>query len=141
MAAAQNLDNLTQGSPEIRAVVAKIQAELATGAKFEELATQGSKAGTTAAKLFQSEMKPRMLPLNRIMSLVNTLIGRLEGRIDKKLAAQIANELSTSSGAAEALAKAQATRANIGVTSNKLGAALRSPVAPAAVSVTNALAP
>lgn len=141
MAAAKNLDNLTQGMPEIRAVVAKIQAELATGAKFEELATQGSKAGTTAAKLFQSEMKPRMFPLNRTMSLVNTLIGRLEGRIDKKLAAQIANELSTSSGAAEALAKAQATRANIGVTSNKLGAALRSPVAPAAVSVTNALAP
>jgi hypothetical protein len=141
MAAAKNLDNLTQGMPEVRAVVAKIQAELATGAKFEELATQGSKASTTAAKLFQSEMKPRMLPLNRIMSLVNTLIGRLEGRIDKKLAVQIANELSTSSGAAEALAKAQATRANIGATSNKLGAALRSQAAPAAVSVTNALAP
>ena len=141
MAAAKNLDNLTQGMPEIRAVVAKIQAELATGAKFEELATQGSKAGTTAAKLFQSEMKPRVLPLNRVMSLVNAVMGRLEGRIDKKLAVQIANELSTSSGAAEALAKAQATRANIGATSNKLGAALRSPIAPAAVSVTNALAP
>ena len=86
-------------------------------------------------------MKPRVLPLNRVMSLVNAVMGRLEGRIDKKLAVQIANELSTSSGAAEALAKAQATRANIGATSNKLGAALRSPIAPAAVSVTNALAP
>jgi len=141
MASAKNLDNLTQGSPEIRAVVANIQAQLAAGAKFEELATQGGKAGTTAARLFKAEVTPHVFPLNKVMSIVNALMGRLEGRIDKKLAVQIANELSTSSGAAEALAKAQATRANIGATSNKLGAALRSPVAPAVVSVTNALAP
>jgi hypothetical protein len=121
--------------------VANIQAQLAAGAKFDELVAQGGKAGTTAEKLFHAEISPRVLPLNKVMSIVNVLIGRLEGRIDKKLAVQIANELSTSSGAAEALAKAQATRANIGATSNKLGAALRSPVAPAAVSVTNALAP
>ena len=141
MAAAKNLDNLTQGMPEVRAVVANIQAQLAAGAKFEELATQGGKAGTTAARLFKAEVTPHVFPLNKVMSLVNALLGRLEGRIDKKLAVQIANELSTSSGAAEALAKAQATRANIGATSNKIGAALRSPIAPAAVSVTNALAP
>ena len=141
MAAAKNLDNLTQGMPEVRAVVANIQAQLAAGAKFEELATQGGKAGTTAARLFKAEVTPHVFPLNKVMSIVNALLGRLEGRIDKKLAIQIANELSTSSGAAEALAKAQTTRANIGATSNKLGAALRSPVAPAAVSVTNALAP
>jgi hypothetical protein len=141
MAAAKNLDNLTQGMPEVRAVVANIQAQLAAGAKFEELATQGGKAGTTAARLFKAEVTPHIFPLNKVMSIVNAILGRLEGRIDKKLAVQIANELSTSSGAAEALAKAQATRANIGATSNKLGAALRSPIAPAAVSVTNALAP
>ena len=141
MAAAKNLDNLTQGMPEVRATVANIQAQLAAGTKFEELATQGGKAGTTAARLFKAEVTPHVFPLNKVMSIVNALLGRLEGRIDKKLAIQIANELSTSSGAAEALAKAQTTRANIGTTSNKLGAALRSPVAPAAVSVTNALAP
>ena len=141
MVAAKNLDNLTQGMPEVRAVVANIQAQLAAGAKFEELATQGGKAGTTAARLFKAEVTPHVFPLNKVMSIVNALLGRLEGRIDKKLAVQIAKELFTSSGAAEALAKAQATRANIGATSNKLGAALRSPVAPAAVSVTNALAP
>jgi hypothetical protein len=144
MAAAQNLDNLTQGSPEIRAVVAKIQAELATGAKFEELATQGGKAGTTAAQLFQSEMKPRLLPLNRVMSIVNLVIGRLEGRIDKKLAVQIANELSTSSGAAEAVAKAQATRTKREATNALLDRVARPATAGGILANTennNALAP
>lgn len=144
MAAAKNLDNLTQGSPEVRAVVAKIQAELATGAKFEELATQGGKAGTTAAQLFQSEMKPRLLPLNRVMSIVNLLIGRLEGRIDKKLAVQIANELSTSSGAAEAVAKAQATRTKREATNALLDRVARPATAGGILANTennNALAP
>jgi hypothetical protein len=144
MAAAQNLDNLTQGMPEIRAVVAKIQAELATGAKFEELATQGGKAGTTAAQLFQSEMKPRLLPLNRVMSIVNLVIGRLEGRIDKKLAVQIANELSTSSGAAEAVAKAQATRTKREATNALLDRVARPATAGGILANTennNALAP
>lgn len=144
MAAAQNLDNLTQGSPKIRAVVAKIQAELATGAKFEELATQGGKAGTTAAQLFQSEMKPRLLPLNRVMSIVNLVIGRLEGRIDKKLAVQIANELSTSSGAAEAVAKAQATRTKREATNALLDRVARPATAGGILANTennNALAP
>ena len=144
MAAAKNLDNLTQGSPEVRAVVAKIQAELATGAKFEELATQGGKAGSTAAQLFQSEMKPRLLPLNRVMSIVNMLIGRLEGRIDKKLAVQIANELSTSRGAAEAVAKAQATRTKREATNALLDRAARPATAGAILANTennNALAP
>ena len=144
MAAAKNLDNLTQGSPEVRAVVAKIQAELATGAKFEELATQGGKAGSTAAQLFQSEMKPRLLPLNRVMSIVNMLIGRLEGRIDKKLAVQIANELSTSSGAAEAVAKAQATRTKREATNALLDRVARPATAGGILANTendNALAP
>ena len=144
MTAAKNLDNLTQGSPEVRAVVAKIQAELATGAKFEELATQGGKAGTTAAQLFQSEMKPRLLPLNRVMSIVNMLIGRLEGRIDKKLAVQIANELSTSSGAAEAVAKAQATRTKREATNALLDRVARPATAGGILANTennNALAP
>lgn len=144
MAAAKNLDNLTQGSPEVRAVVAKIQAELATGAKFEELATQGGKAGSTAAQLFQSEMKPRLLPLNRVMSIVNMLIGRLEGRIDKKLAVQIANELSTSSGAAEAVAKAQAIRTKREATNALLDRVARPATAGGILANTennNALAP
>jgi hypothetical protein len=144
MAAAQNLDNLTQGLPEIRAVVAKIQAELATGAKFEELATQGSKAGTTAARLFKAEVTPRLLPLNRVMSFVNLVIGRLEGRIDKKLAIQIANELSSSSGAAEAVAKAQATRTKREATNALLDRVARPATAGGILANTennNALAP
>jgi hypothetical protein len=111
MVTQQNLNRMTQGLPEVRAVVEDIQRQLAQGKTFEELAAQGAKSQTSALKLFREQTTPHMFPLNKVWSIANAVLGKLEGRIDSKLAVEIANELSNSATAAAAVGKAQARQA------------------------------
>ncbi len=104
----RSLSQMTQGLPQVRAVVEDIQTQLAQGKTFEELAAQGAKSQTSALKLFREQTTPHMFPLNKVWSIANAVLGRLEGRIDAKLAVEIANELSNSATAAAAVGKAQA---------------------------------
>lgn len=90
--------------PEVQREVAKIQAELARGETFKELASQGN---ISAKRLFSDELRPRILPLNRVMAFVNMLLTRLEGKLNEKLAVEIATELASSNKAAEAIAAAK----------------------------------
>ena len=107
----RSLSQMTQGLPQVRAVVEDIQTQLAQGKTFEELAAQGAKSQTSALKLFREQTTPHMFPLNKVWSIANAVLGRLEGRIDAKLAVEIANELSNSATAAAAVGKAQARQA------------------------------
>lgn len=117
---AKNLDNLTQGIPEVRSVVQKIQQELQTGADFEKLAAQGMTAGGGSSKLATEAVgKQPSLIFSREVAIANVILNRLKGKIDNKLAVEIANELSRSSTAAEALIKSQTKRAEVR-TNNKL---------------------
>jgi hypothetical protein len=105
-----NINQMTQGLPEVRAVVEQIQRELETGAKFETLATQGTKAKGGADKLFSAEAGvPPAGVISGAMSIARIVFNRLRGRIDSKLAAEIGVELANSSSAAAAFEKA-ATR-------------------------------
>jgi hypothetical protein len=107
----RSLGQMTQGLPQVRAVVQDIQTQLAQGKTFEELAAQGAKSQTSALKLFREQTTPHMFPLNKVWSIANAVLGKLEGRIDAKLAVEIANELSNSATAAAAVGRAQARQA------------------------------
>ena len=101
---------MTQGLPEVRAVVEAIQKELETNAKFETLAKQGTTAKGGANKLFSTEAGvPPAGVISGAMSIARIVFNRLRGKIDSKLAAEIGVELAHSSTAAEAFEKA-ATR-------------------------------
>ena len=141
MVTQQNLNRMTQGLPQVRAVVEDIQAQLAQGKTFEELAAQGAKSQTSALKLFREQTTPHMFPLNKVWSIANAVLGKLEGRIDAKLAVEIANELSNSASAAAAVGKAQTRQAKqlaIDAASKKAANLVRNIPPGAAV---NALAP
>lgn len=141
MVTQQNLNRMTQGLPQVRAVVEDIQAQLAQGKTFEELAAQGAKSQTSALKLFREQTTPHMFPLNKVWSIANAVLGKLEGRIDAKLAVEIANELSNSASAAAAVGRAQARQAKQLVVSesSKKAADLVRKIPPGAA--VNALAP
>ena len=100
----QNINNLTQGLPEVRAVVDNIQKQIQTKEGFEKLAAQGQ---ANVSKLFSEETKPHMFPLNKIWALANAILTRLEGTLDKELAVKLAMELAASPTAARAVGKAQ----------------------------------
>jgi hypothetical protein len=105
MVTQQNINNLTQGLPEVRAVVDDIQRQIKTKEGFEKLAAQGQ---ANISKLFSEETKPHLFPLNQIWSIANMILSRVEGKLDKKLAIQLAQELATPETAAAAVSKAQA---------------------------------
>ena len=105
-----NITQMTQGFPEVRAVVEQIQRELETGAKFETLAKQGKEAKGGADKLFSAEAGiPPAGVISSAVSIARVVFNRLRGRIDSRLAAEIGVELANSSTAAAAFEKA-ATR-------------------------------
>jgi len=105
---AKNLDTLTQGLPEVRAVVQKIQQEIQTGADFEKLAAQGSTAGGGAVKLASEAVgKQPNVFFNKAATIANIVINRAKGKIDNKLAVEIARELHNSETAAAAFTKSQ----------------------------------
>lgn len=129
---AKNIDKLTQGLPEVRAAVQKIQQELQTGADFEKLAIQGKAAGGGASKLLTEEIGKQPTGFfGHTWSVANLIINRLKGAVDNKLAVEIAQELINSETAAAALSKAQAR--DIKVT------AIKEPIKAGAKATVNAL--
>jgi hypothetical protein len=106
---AKNIDDLTQGLPEVRATVKKIQEQMQTGADFEKLAAQGRTAGGGSSRLAtETAGKQPNAFLDRTVTIANFILDRLKGKIDTKLAVQIGQELAKSDTAAIALGKAQA---------------------------------
>jgi hypothetical protein len=140
MTTQKNLNNLTQGLPEVQAVVKDIQTRLAQGETFEALAAKGKEGKNSALRLFREETTPHVFPLNKVWSMANMVLGRLEGRIDKKLAVEIATELSNSATAAAAVGKAQARQLGAGSTSKAIADMIpRMPTSVAIPVSTNAL--
>jgi hypothetical protein len=137
-----NINQMTQGLPEVRAVVEQIQRELETGAKFETLATQGTKAKGGADKLFSAEAGvPPAGVISGAMSIARIVFNRLRGKIDSKLAAEIGVELANSSSAAAAFEKAATRTAKselrakaVTAPLNALTSGLKSPFGPAVVN-------
>jgi hypothetical protein len=137
-----NINQMTQGLPEVRAVVEQIQRELETGAKFETLATQGTKAKGGADKLFSAEAGvPPAGVISGAMSIARIVFNRLRGRIDSKLAAEIGVELANSSSAAAAFenaatrtAKSELRAKAVTAPLNALTSGLKSPFGAATVN-------
>jgi hypothetical protein len=131
-----NIAQMTQGLPEVRAVVEAIQKELETNAKFKTLAEQGKDAKGGAGKLFSTEIG--VIPTGFIgtaFSIGKLVINRLKGNIDTRLAAEIGNELANSSSAAAAFEKAASRTArsefrtkSITAPINALTSTLKSPI-------------
>ena len=141
-----NIAQMTQGLPEVRAVVEAIQKELETNAKFKTLAEQGAIAKGGASKLFSVEAGvPPAGVISGAMSIARIVFNRLRGKIDSKLAAEIGVELAHSSTAAAAFEKAATRTAKselrakaITAPLNALTSGLKSPFGAATV---NNLAP
>jgi len=141
-----NIAQMTQGLPEVRAVVEAIQKELETNAKFQTLAAQGEKAKGGAGKLFSTEIGAAPTGfLGTAWSIGKLVINRLKGKIDSRLAAEIGTELANSSSAAAAFEQAALRTARSDFAAkvvtkpiNALTSGLKSPFSSAAV---NNLAP
>jgi len=129
---AKNLDNLTQGLPEVRAAVQKIQQEIQQGVDFEKLAAQGKAAGGGAGNLLSKEITVKPTGFyGKAWSVANLVVNRLKGKVDNKLAVEIAHELLNSETAAAALIKTQTREAKI--------ARVREPIKTATENTLNAL--
>jgi hypothetical protein len=137
-----NITQLTQGLPEVRAVVEQIQRELETGAKFETLAAQGKAAKGGAGKLVSSEIGTTPTGfMGHAWTIANLVTNRLKGRIDSRLAAEIGTELANSSTAAAALEQAASRTAKSDFRAkvvtkpiNALTSTLKSPLGPAIIN-------
>lgn len=104
----QRVADLTQGLPEVRAAVQKIQAEINQSTSFDELATKGVAAGGGVGSLATESAGSVAASFSHSMSMINFVMRRLKGLTDDKLAAQIGVELANSPSAAAMIAKAQA---------------------------------
>ena len=104
----QRVADLTQGLPEVRAAVQKIQAEINQSTSFDKLAAKGVAAGGGVGTLATEAAGPAVASLNHYMSMINFVMRRLKGLTDDKLAAQIGVELANSPSAAALISKAQA---------------------------------
>ena len=136
---AKNIEKLTQGLPEVRSVVQKIQQELQAGADFEKLAAQGKAAGGGSSSLVTEAIgKQPNVFFSKLATIANIVINRLKGKIDNKLAVEIAKELANSSTAAEALIKSQAKRAEVSNIKTKVGKTLNALTSPGALAVERA---
>jgi hypothetical protein len=128
----KNINNLTEGLPEVRAAVQKIQQEIQQGADFEKLAAQGKAAGGGAGNLLSKEITVKPIGFfGHVWSIANLVVNRLKGKVDNKLAVEIAHELLNSETAAAALTKAQTRDAKI--------SRIREPIKKAAETTVNAL--
>jgi hypothetical protein len=104
----QRVADLTQGLPQVRAAVQKIQAEIDQGISFDKLASKGVAAGGGVGNLATESVGPALASLSHTGSMINFVMRRLKGLTDDKLAAQIGVELANSPSAAAMIAKAQA---------------------------------
>jgi len=128
----KNINNLTEGLPEVRAAVQKIQQEIQQGADFEKLALQGKAAGGGAGNLLSKEITVKPIGFfGHVWSIANLVVNRLKGKVDNKLAVEIAHELLNSETAAAALTKAQTRDAKI--------SKIREPIKKTAETAVNAL--
>ena len=96
--------------------VNSVRDDLARGARFDVMATKGSKAAPNAIDLATASMEREAggkLPnlLHRGAMVFNAIMGRLEGKINRKLAAEMAAEMLNPPGVAESLSKASARAA------------------------------
>jgi hypothetical protein len=136
---AKNIEGLTQGLPEVRAAVQKIQQEMQTGVDFEKLAAQGRAAGGGSSKLATEAVgKQPNVFFNKAATIANIIINRLKGKIDNTLAVEIAKELANSSTAAEALIKSQAKRAEVATKSDRATKTLNALTSPGTLAVERA---
>jgi hypothetical protein len=104
----QRVADLTQGLPQVRAAVQKIQAEINQSTSFDKLVSKGVAAGGGVGNLATEAGGPALSILSHTMSMINFVMRRLKGLTDDKLAAQIGVELANSPSAAALIAKAQA---------------------------------
>ena len=104
----QRVADLTQGLPQVRAAVQKIQAEIDQSTSFDKLAAKGVAAGGGVGNLATESAGPALASLSHEMSMINFVMRRLKGLTDDKLAAQIGVELANSPSAAALISKAQA---------------------------------
>lgn len=103
----RNLNNLTQGLPDVQKAVQQIQQQIQRGEDFSRLAVQGD---ANVLNLFSKETKPHMFPLNKVWAIANAVLNKVEGKLDKKLAVQIATELANPNTAAKAVERAMTTK-------------------------------
>lgn len=106
-------EELTQAlDPRQMQVVNSIRDDLARGARFEAMASRGSKAAPDPIKLATGNLEREAggkIPnlLNRGAMLANAIINRLEGKVNSKLASEMAAEMLMPTGVAKTMQEAQ----------------------------------
>lgn len=99
-------------TPKQVSAVNSVVDDLARNARFEDMATLGSRAGPNAVDAVSSSVTQAggggkiPNPLSRVVTVANAIISRVEGKMDKKLAMELAQEMLNPSTTANALAAA-----------------------------------
>jgi dihydrofolate reductase len=93
LASQQHLADLTKGLPELRAVVEKIQAEIASGKTFDQLAAEGRKLSKSPFDLVTQTTGTMPTGVwNTVYNVARLVMNRVKGGLDKKLGAEVAAE-------------------------------------------------
>jgi len=108
LASQQHLADLTKGLPELRAVVEKIQAEIASGKTFDQLAAEGRKLSKSPFDLVTQTTGTMPTGVwNTVYNVARLVMNRVKGGLDKKLGAEVAAELLNGAVPETVLAKAR----------------------------------
>jgi len=108
LASQQHLADLTKGLPELRAVVEKIQAEIASGKTFDSLAAEGRKLSKSPFDLVTETTGTMPTGVwNTAYNVARLVMNRVKGGLDKKLGAEVAAELLNGAVPETVLAKAR----------------------------------
>ena len=108
LASQQHLADLTKGLPELRAVVEKIQAEIASGKTFDQLAAEGRKLSKSPFDLVTETTGTMPTGVwNTAYNVTRLVMNRVKGGLDKKLGAEVAAELLNGAVPETVLAKAR----------------------------------
>lgn len=108
LASEQHLADLTKGLPELRAVVEKIQAEIASGKTFDQLAAEGRKLSKSPFDLVTETTGTMPTGVwNTAYNVTRLVMNRVKGGLDKKLGAEVAAELLNGAVPETVLAKAR----------------------------------
>lgn len=108
LASQQHLADLTKGLPELRAVVEKIQAEIASGKTFDQLAAEGRKLSKSPFDLVTETTGTMPTGVwNTAYNVARLVMNRVKGGLDKKLGAEVAAELLNGAVPETVLAKAR----------------------------------
>lgn len=106
---APRFDKLEQAlTPDQMSVMQSIQADLARGVRFEDLATKGAQAAPDITNPITSRVvAPGSLALKREVAVFKAIVNRLEGKVNEKLAAEMAVEMLNPPKVGESLAAAK----------------------------------